>query len=261
MGDSRLLKYFLEHGPSERAVFGDGAILNPRHFPVAAIETVGAILFADLPGFSRMSSEIPPAEAGCYVSHFFAWCEGSAGRQHGGIVDKFIGDCVMMVFVPSKCKTSPFEAALRTARDLLEHDSFGFDPKIGVASGPFAVALVGTEDDFSASAMGHTVNVAARCVQGTIGPKSITIATDDEKLVKGIFTDRPWKVHAPRQLEPKNMAPFPVINIERTTFRILNFDYRSQLTEMIRFAREQGAIVSDPKQSGPSADPDKGSAA
>ena len=249
LSGGRLTKYFLDHCPRNRAVFPDGAFKNAGHFPFSVIETEGAVLFADLPGFSRTSRRLAPAEAAYYVSHFFAWAEASVGRRYGGMVDKFIGDAVMMVFPVTQCKLPPLEAAMRTARDILEEDAFGFDPKFGIAAGPFAVGLVGTEKEHFVSAMGHTINVAARCVQAAVSAKSVTVATDDVATVRAVFGSKVWGVSSVREFAPKNMEPLKVIDAVRRTMRILNFDYEDSIRTDVVWARSQQAITADPPKS------------
>ena len=115
LGKNQMLEYLMKCGIRGFATYSDGALFNPVMFPVGAVETDGAVLFADLPGFSKLATDLSPVECACYASHFFAWFEGEGGRRYGGIVDKFIGDEVMMVFPRNKCEIDPLEAALRTA--------------------------------------------------------------------------------------------------------------------------------------------------
>lgn len=142
LGKNRLLEYIVKCGVQKCVIYSDGALIDPVQFPLAAVETEGAVLFADLPGFSGLTAQMGAMEAAYYASHFFAWFEGEAGRCYGGIVDKFIGDEVMMVFTRSECRMPPFRAALCTARAMLGFDPYAFEPKIGIAAGPLAVALI-----------------------------------------------------------------------------------------------------------------------
>ena len=64
--------------------------------PVAERRLV-SVLFADLVGFTALSRELGAEEAHALLERFF----GRADRivqEHGGRVDKHIGDCVMAVF-------------------------------------------------------------------------------------------------------------------------------------------------------------------
>jgi class 3 adenylate cyclase len=239
------LLQFLQKHCETFLLFDDGAAVNPVKFPFGAVETEGAILFADLPGYSSRSSKMTPVECAYFTSHFFAWFEGQAGRRFGGIVDKFIGDEVMVVFPQSEIKLSPLEAAMQTARAMLDFDPYGFDPKIGIANGPFAVALVGTERVAMASAMGNTVNLAARCCCAMKEPHTIRIASEDLTGVKQVFQDDRWDVRNPSSFDPRNMASVHVIDVFRRTEWIANFDYFQDIRESVKYAREKGVIKSD----------------
>lgn len=242
---SKLMDYLARRGPQKRAVFPDGALYKPSEFPVAAVETNGAVLFADLPDFSKHAAKLDPVETACYVSHFFAWFEGSAGRHFGGIVDKFIDDEIMCVFLPGECVGPPLEAALRTAYAFLDRDAFAFYPKIGIASGPLAVTLVGTESNSFVTAMGHTVNLAARCAGGIV-EKSIRIATDDATVVADLFKGPEWEVSELHEEKLKGIdEKVSVMDVERTTFRAFNFDYWADVRKRAKFAREHGAVKSE----------------
>ena len=203
LGRNLLLEYLKKRGVNDVVTFSDGALLKPVRFPLAALETHGAVLFADLPGYSKLASRLEPAECAAVVSHFFAWFEGEAAQPFGGIVDKFIGDEVMVVFPHTECKLPPLQAAMNTARVMLENDPYAFDPKIGIAAGSFAVSVVGTAETVDVSAMGYTVNLAARCAGSTKGLHAISIATDDIGAVEDVFKNDVWELCPPAPFEPK----------------------------------------------------------
>lgn len=239
---NNLLKFLMKRGITKAATFSDGALLNPIRFHLAGIETNGAILFADLPGFSKLGSQLQSAECAYIVNHFFAWFEGEAIRHFGGIVDKFIGDEVMIIFPHTECKLPPLEAAMHTARAMLENDPWAFDPKIGIAAGSFMIALVGTQTTGSVTAIGHTVNLAARCVGYIKRTHTIKIATSDIDLVKGVFNDEVWEVLSPKQFRPKHMSPVSAIDVFRKTEWVPNFDYLKKVKKNVEWARSKGAI-------------------
>ncbi len=240
--NNRLFEYIRKNGVTQFATFSDGALLNPVRFPLAALETHGAILFADLPGYSKLAATMEPGECACMVNHFFAWFEGEAGRNFGGIVDKFIGDEVMVVFPYTECKLPPLQAAMHSARAMLELDPYAFSPKIGVAAGPFALAVVGTEGTMTVSAIGHTVNLAARCTGSLKEPHIVKIATDDISAVNSVFEDEAWEIRGPDSFEPKNMPTVKVVEVHRKFEWVPNFDYAQEVREKVEFARANGAI-------------------
>ncbi|WP_262421509.1 adenylate/guanylate cyclase domain-containing protein [Paraburkholderia sp. UCT31] len=56
-----------------------------------------AVLFADLCGFTRMSREVDAEEVLAVLDRYFEQVDRTI-EQHGGHVDKHVGDCVMAVF-------------------------------------------------------------------------------------------------------------------------------------------------------------------
>src|SRR5512144_2976502 len=55
------------------------------------------VLFADLSGYTALSNELDPEEVHVLLEGFFALADRVVG-EHGGSIDKHIGDCVMAVF-------------------------------------------------------------------------------------------------------------------------------------------------------------------
>lgn len=249
-----LIEYLRKHGVTSALMISDGALVNSIRFPVAALETHGAILFADLPEYSKRASEMSPIECAYMVNHFFAWFEGEAGRQFGGIIDKFIGDEVMIVFPNNGCKCPPLVAAMHTAKAMLDNDPWSFAPRIGIAQGEFAIAMIGAERSLSASAMGNVVNLAARCAACVEYQRSVRVATSDVDAIKEIFADvNRWEVSSIKTFTPKNMDSVDVIDVRSKIIQgpilevsqdgsaeVLN--YRRQMKEDIERARGCGAI-------------------
>lgn len=243
---SHLLKYFIKQGGKRFVRFPDGAFCNPSSFPFAAIETSGAVLFADLPGYSKLSEKFTPVECTYFVNHFFAWFEGEALKQFGGLIDKFIGDEVMIIFPHTECMFPPLESAILTAKAMLENDPFAFSPKIGIASGIFAVSIVGTTETYDITAIGHTVNLAARCAGEVKKSNSVRVATEDLNVIKKTFNDyNYWNISSPIEIEPKNMKKVKVIDIERKTIWIPNFNYEQKVKDNVRVARKSGVIINN----------------
>ena len=88
LGRNLLLEYLKKRGVNDVVTFSDGALLKPVRFPLAALETHGAVLFADLPGYSKLASRLEPAECAAVASHFFAWFEGEAAQPFGGVASR-----------------------------------------------------------------------------------------------------------------------------------------------------------------------------
>jgi class 3 adenylate cyclase len=113
MPNYRSLRGFLEqNSPTINRICYDGALRNANEFPLYGIRVNGAVLFADLPGYSALARQFSAEECGFMTNHFFAWIEAAAIRRFGGIVDKFIGDEVMIIFAFDFDEKDPLESAL-----------------------------------------------------------------------------------------------------------------------------------------------------
>src|SRR3546814_11282938 len=75
------------------------------------------VLFADLAGYTRLSSEIDAEEVHALLGRFFDLADGIIS-DYGGTVDKHIGDCAMAVFGAPVAHGHDPERAVRAAPDL-----------------------------------------------------------------------------------------------------------------------------------------------
>ena len=152
-----------------------------------------------------------------------------------------------MVFPRGQCNIDPLEAAICTASAMLSYDPYAFEPKIGIAAGPFAIAVVGTHTTRAISAIGHTVNLAARCVQAASEPRTIKVATDDLEIVARVFQDQvnDWEVSGPSPFDPKNMPRAQTVCIRRKPVWAPTFDFLADIRGMVAQARENGTVRKD----------------
>src|SRR4051794_21301256 len=67
-------------------------------FSVKGREIEAAILFADISGFSGRTASMDSTETLIYVNNFFSWMSAEGLRGTHGIVDKYIGDEMMIIF-------------------------------------------------------------------------------------------------------------------------------------------------------------------
>lgn len=243
---NKLLSYLERVGLKNVLMYPDGAFLSPGQFPLAGAEARGAVLFADLPGYSRVAAEHSPAECAYFVNHFFAWFEAEM-KGLGGVIDKFIGDEIMVVFLPANCSEEPVTAAVKAAHRMLDSDSYGFAPKIGVAEGPLFVACVGTKRSLSVTALGHTVNVAARMVSGVKAPQTLRVGAELSRMVADVFglPNPRWELSDPFSFSARNIGDLEVVDVVKHSITVKTFDYWADAAEAEKLARDKGAIVVD----------------
>jgi class 3 adenylate cyclase len=132
-------------------------------FPVKGREIEATVLFADITGFSTRTLAMSPAATLVYVQNFFAWVTAEALRGRPGIVDKYIGDEVMVVFSEEFGSEDPFADAVQAAAAMSRHDVHAYNPHIGIASGRVVVGYAGTSLRYNVSVFGAPVALAARC--------------------------------------------------------------------------------------------------
>lgn len=132
-------------------------------FPVKGREIEATVLFADITAFSTRTIGLNPAATLIYVQNFFAWITEEALKGRPGIVDKYIGDEVMVVFSEEFGSEDPFADAVQAAVAMSRHDALAYRPHVGIASGPVIVGYAGTAFRYNVSVFGAPVALAARC--------------------------------------------------------------------------------------------------
>lgn len=132
-------------------------------FAVKGREIEAAVLFADISAFSARTYDLAPIETLIFVNNFFAWITAEAVRMRPCIVDKYIGDEVMIVFSKEFGSEDPFLDAVQAARFMSENDALSFCPHIGIAAGQVVIGYVGTPVKYNCSVFGRPETIAARC--------------------------------------------------------------------------------------------------
>jgi len=131
-----------------------------------------SILFTDIRGFSSIAEKLTPVELTDLLGEFRE-IMAEVIQEHGGVVDKFIGDAVMAVFgfpkpdgaSPARCLASA-QAMLERLRSWSEqrtavgHSSVTIG--IGIHYGEAFVGVVGQADLLEFTVIGDTVNIAER---------------------------------------------------------------------------------------------------
>jgi class 3 adenylate cyclase len=126
------------------------------------------VLFADLRGFTTLAERMSPPELVALLNRYFG-AATTVVLEQGGTIDKFMGDAMMALF---NTPTRQPDHALRACRAALAMQQaiapiaataadlprFG----IGIASGRALVGNIGSEAVRNFTAIGDTVNLAAR---------------------------------------------------------------------------------------------------
>ncbi len=126
-----------------------------------------AILICDLRKFTTYAENTPPEEVIFFLNAYFAKI-ADVVAEHGGIINKFMGDAILAVFGIDG-GSSYVQQAVDTAWDILMHtncatmrDGTKFDIGIGVHKGRAAAGTIGSSERFEYTFIGDAVNTASR---------------------------------------------------------------------------------------------------
>jgi len=132
----------------------------------AGAEIECTLLFADVRGSTHLAEAMRPSDYRRLIDRFYATAsEILVG--YDAIVDKFVGDEVIGIFIPALTETRHARQAIDAGLALLrasghETDAPWIPIGIGVNTGLAYVGAVGTAEHVEFTALGDTVNVTAR---------------------------------------------------------------------------------------------------
>ena len=165
------------------------------------LESLNAtILFCDLSGFTRFCESNSPEVVG-RVLNMYLGAMTEIVFEHGGTVDKYIGDAIMCIFgAPFSTETDALNAVrcaiqMRTTFDVMMARGDAGDTgsalqvHIGVNTGPVVAGTVGSSLRMEYTALGDTVNIAAR-LEGIAKAGQIVIGPATANLVNDVIPTR-----------------------------------------------------------------------
>jgi len=152
-----------------------------------------AVLFSDIRGFTALSEQLAPEDIAALLGDYFATMV-EAVFEHGGTLDKFIGDAVMAVWgAPLADLEAPdraLAAALAMRRELAAESQRrvqaghpAIDAGFGLSFGEVFAGNVGSERRLEYTVVGDAVNLASRLCQ-MAGPGEILVT---DELAKGLI--------------------------------------------------------------------------
>jgi adenylate cyclase len=125
-----------------------------------------SLLFADVRGSTGLAERMPAHEYSRLISRFYGAAAGAIDEHHG-LVDKFVGDEVVALFIPGFAGRDHATRAVAAGRAVLrETGNDGSEPWVPVGAavhtGVAYVGRVGEGDACDFTAVGDAVNTAAR---------------------------------------------------------------------------------------------------
>jgi len=126
-------------------------------------------LFTDVRGFTAMSETMEPEEVTKIMNEALT-IQSDTVKKYDGMVDKYIGDAMMAIFNAPLDLENHEEAAVLCAKEIQDQfksSKISVEIGIGVNTGPAVVGNMGSETRFDYTAIGDTVNLAARLESST----------------------------------------------------------------------------------------------
>lgn len=158
------------------------------------------LVFVDIRGFTPLSEQMEPEEVIEILNEYLDLCT-KAVFKFDGTLDKFIGYGVMAIFgapieqpdhakraihAALTMKSQADELAARLQEKYNKVVQFG----VGINSGPAVIGNIGSKDRLDYTAIGDTVNLAAR-LESQAKPGQILISSATSQLVADSFKLKP----------------------------------------------------------------------
>jgi adenylate cyclase len=139
-----------------------------------------SVLFADVRGSTSIAERSSASEFRALIQAYYRLA-AAAIDGNLGIIDKFLGDGVMALFIPVISGEDHAGRAIETGRAILaavEGEGLarkGLMVGAGVHTGDAFVGIVGSDEKIDFTALGDTVNIAAR-LGGLAGPGELLVS-------------------------------------------------------------------------------------
>ena len=194
---STILQYLQERKERNRitSIFGryvSNAIVteilsNPKEIELGGVRKDVTVMFIDIRGFTPLSEQMEPEEIIKILNEYLDLCT-KVLFKYQGTIDKFIGDGVMSIFGAPIAQDDHAERAVRTALEIINNyeslaqsiqQKYGAKVSLGIGihSGFAVIGNIGSHDRLDYTAIGDTVNVAAR-LESNAKPGQILISSN-----------------------------------------------------------------------------------
>ncbi len=171
------------------------------------------IFFSDIRGFTKFSELHDAQKVVIYLNHQLN-VQVQLIREHGGDIDKFVGDEVMAIFKGEEKEARAIEAAIAVQRrmsQLVSEDTLFSELKVGIGinTGEVVVGNIGSRDRMDYTAIGDVVNTAARLCSAAKAGEIIVTEDVKTKLPESIVLDGPFNL--PLKNKSSNLNLYKVI--------------------------------------------------
>lgn len=180
-----------------------------------------AVLFVDIRGFTTMSENLEPERVVEILNEYLTLTTNCIMDNHGTL-DKFVGDCTMAfwnaplpqedyIMLACRAAMAMVEGAKPLAEKLRKEYGHSVSFGIGIHTGPAVIGNIGAPMRMDYTAIGDTVNTAAR-LEANAPANVIYISSAVAGALEGRIAATPLK--EPPQLKGKT-ARFEILTLDR----------------------------------------------
>jgi adenylate cyclase len=151
-----------------------------------------SVLFADIADSTSLAERLGPKKFGDILTRYYEQMTDIV-FDHGGLIDKYLGDGIMAVFGMTASAAQHEESATRAGLVMLS--SLETQDKeisdlikigVGINTGDVVAGYVGTRERVELTVLGDTVNVAAG-LQSIARPNRLLVGPATQAAIVGLF--------------------------------------------------------------------------
>lgn len=204
-----------------------------EHVSLGGRHVNASVIFADIVGFTALSEKLGPQETSNLLNIYFSHITQAVAFCHGH-VDKYMGDCAMIVFGVPEERDDHSMLAISAAwmiqqlitqlnRKRTQEKKVTVDFRIGVNSGIMLAGNMGSTQRMEYTVVGDTVNLASRLSHA--GDPGEVILIDDMLAIPSVDHHFIFEKHSTIRLRGKEtpVATVRLVDV-RHEFRLAMLD-------------------------------------
>jgi adenylate cyclase len=197
------------------------------------------VFFSDIQGFTQMTDTMDP-EAMTMLLNDYLTAMTRIAVDHGGTVDKFIGDAVMVFFGDPESKGVQQDAIACVNMAIAMRQKMGelkagwqkqgykvpFHIRMGINTGYCTVGNFGADDRMDYTIIGGNVNLASR-LESHSKPDQILISLDSQQLIQDMINTQAYDEVTVKGIS-KPVQTFVVLDHRQTDAQTTNIERQQQ---------------------------------
>ncbi len=153
-----------------------------------------SVLFCDIRGFTSLTAPMEPGEIIALLNEHMSVLTAIV-HEHGGVVDKFVGDMIMALFGAPSAHGDDAKRSVQCAQRMIQcrdelnaHGQWQVHVGIGIATGTVVAGCMGSEERLDYTVLGERVNLASRLCSAAVEGEVLIDANTADKLPPEVQT-------------------------------------------------------------------------